>query len=266
MFKLVLVITLVIIGCKTQEYKPGWGIVGNPLAHYRPCNNSDKVSVAFESGLAPGEENQYTMFVAENLPKNTRARLKFDSEASLTLGYFDDLILGSKASASVSLNTPDQSCGRRKVDFTKLIVNGQPTKPGDWPWHVALYRLNGAILGKYNLIGGDISAQERESEAVFNDYIQPACLWDENTYKRLPSGKIFGTMLTSQKFCAGYTNGTSACNGDSGGGFVVFVPDTSGDAADNATGAWHLRGVVSTSAARRDAPICDPNTYVLFTD
>lgn len=85
MLKLMVVFALMTIECKTQEQKTEWGIVGNPLAHYAPCNNSDKVYVAFESGLPPGEENQYTLFVSENVPKHTRARLKFDSEASLTL-------------------------------------------------------------------------------------------------------------------------------------------------------------------------------------
>lgn len=60
--------------------------------------------------------------------------------------------------------------------------------------------------------------------------------------------------------------GTSACNGDSGGGYHIFVPDTSGDSSANATGTWHVRGIVSTSVARQDAAICDPTHFVLFTD
>lgn len=424
--QLIIVLTVLDIRCNTEETKPKrtWAFVGNPLAQFRPCNGSDEVTIQFEGGRPPGEENQYYLNVFVEIPQQSKARLQFDSEAYVTLadpdkarittsgdtflitffksakslainvkgpasgsipyikslvinteefcenpetGYLDSLIIGAQPSASVSLTVPDGTCGRRKVDHTELIVTGLPTKPGDWPWHVALYRFSGGslnyicggtlisktlvltaahcvtfrgapvlaetinvVLGKYNLVGGDTLSEERQvheivvhenfeyrvlnndiallklkSEAVYNDYIQPACLWHKNAYKKLPPGQVFGTvvgwgfdqtdtlssqlqqakmpkvsestclksnpvffakMLNSQKFCAGYQNGTSACNGDSGGGFVVFVPDTPGNAAANATGAWHVRGIVSTSVSRQDAPICDPTHFVIFTD
>lgn len=59
--------------------------------------------------------------------------------------------------------------------------------------------------------------------------------------------------------------GTSACNGDSGGGFHVFIPDVTGNDLANATGAWYVYGIVSLSVSRRDMPVCDPNQYVVFT-
>nr|XP_032515194.1 vitamin K-dependent protein C-like [Danaus plexippus plexippus] len=51
---------------------------------------------------------------------------------------------------------PDQLCGRRKIDrkYTELIVNGSPTKYGDWPWHAAIYRYRKASL-KY-ICGGTL--------------------------------------------------------------------------------------------------------------
>ncbi|XP_049881046.1 chymotrypsin-C-like [Pectinophora gossypiella] len=281
-----------------------------------------------------------------------------------TTGFLDYLISGYQDTAEVHLTVPDASCGRRKIQYTELITNGLETKPGDWPWHVALYRLENAdikyicggtlmsktfvitaahcttirgspvlpetlsvVLGKYNLIGGDISRQEKEvhevivheeftaknldndisllklkTEVQFNDYIQPACLWFGDLQKKLPKGDIYGTVvgwgfdhtdrlssqlrqatmpkvsestciksnpvffgkvLNNRKFCAGTLNGTSACNGDSGGGFTVFVPDST---SSNTDGAWYIRGIVSLSLSRKDIALCDPSSYVVFTD
>ncbi|XP_071566010.1 uncharacterized protein [Temnothorax nylanderi] len=62
----------------------------------------------------------------------------------------------------------------------------------------------------------------------------------------------FRGYLTSDKFCAGHLNGSSVCDGDSGGG-LCFEKD----------GIWYLRGVVSVSPENRGS--CDYNSYVGFT-
>nr|XP_026492030.1 chymotrypsin-C-like [Vanessa tameamea] len=258
------------------------------------------------------------------------------------------------------------NCGRRKIEHTELIVSAAPTKPGDWPWHVALYKLDrssikyicggtlisehfvltaahcassrgvkllpevlSVVLGKFNLIGGDVETQEREvhqiilhdkfdyrhldhdialiklkTEAVFTDYVQPACLWYDKAIEKLPTNEVLGTIvgwgfdineslshqlnqasmpivsentciksnplfyatvLNENKFCAGYRNGTSACNGDSGSAFQVFVPDVAKD-KNKTIGAWFVRGIVSLTVSRTDVAICDPEYYVVFTD
>ncbi|XP_045455000.1 chymotrypsin-like elastase family member 2A [Melitaea cinxia] len=404
----------------------GWAFVGNPLLHAYPCNGSTDISVSFEPGLPPEEENQYLVYISKKFPSYSVIKMQFDAETSVTLtsnsfariyvdkseansfeikffkasdhidftvkglvqgtvpyftrlninskeyckkpnvGFLDSYISGYKDHAESPVDAPATNCGRRKVGHTELIVSGAPTKPGDFPWHAALYKLDrstikyicggtlisknvvltaghcsssrgiafspevlSVVLGKYNLIGGDVAIQEREvhriilhenfdyrhldndiallklkTEAIFTDYVQPACLWYDRASEKLSTKKIFGTVvgwgfdntdtlspqlnqatipivsestcikskplfystiLTNKKFCAGYRNGTSACNGDSGGAFQVFIPDKDKDSTKT-NGAWFVRGIVSLTVARTDVPICDPEHYVVFTD
>lgn len=74
-------------------------------------------------------------------------------------------------------------------------------------------------------------------------------------------------MRYNNIFCnlLSYT-GTSACNGDSGSAFQVFLPDQAKDDNPDAPGAWYVRGIVSVTVAREDAAICNPEKYVVFTD
>ncbi|CAH2098460.1 unnamed protein product [Euphydryas editha] len=404
----------------------GWTFIGNPVLAAHPCNGSTDISVSFEPGLPPEEENSYSVYINKKFPSYSIIKMKFDAETSVTLfdksfariyadtsesnsfeirffkasdsisftvkglvlgtvpyfkslkinnkeycqkpntGFLDSFISGYKDHAETPINAPATNCGRRKIDYTELIVGGAPTKPGDFPWHAALYKLDrsvikyicggtlisknavltaahcassrgvaflpevlSVVLGKFHLTGGDVAIQEREvhqiilhdhfdnrhldndiallklkTEAIFTDYVQPACLWYDKANEKLPTKQILGTVvgwgfdntdslspqlnqatipivsestcikskplfyatiLTNKKFCAGYRNGTSACNGDSGGAFQVFVPDKAKDTSKT-NGAWFVRGIVSLTVARTDVPICDPEHYVVFTD
>ncbi|XP_023937084.2 trypsin-1 isoform X2 [Bicyclus anynana] len=144
-------------------------------------------------------------------------------------------------------------------------------------------------LGKYTLVARDVALQEKEvyevilhdgfdyrtldndiallklsSEAIFNNYVQPACIWFNGLYDHIGAYDIKGTVvgwgfdntdslssqlksavmplvteitcirfdpifysnvLNGKRFCAGTQNGTAACNGDSGGAFAIFVQD-----------------------------------------
>lgn len=249
-------------------------------------------------------------------------------------------------------------CGRRKIDHEGLITNGYDTKPGDFPWHVAIfhrrnraslsYKCGGTIinpttiltaghcvfdasgrqiladrvvvqLGRYQLYTPEATTQEFQVYQIklhpqysqsllendlaifklansisFTTHIQPICLWDrrqqnirhverkrgtvmgwgyteedevsdvlkEATMPVVPfadclqsNRDFFGAFLTNKNFCAGYRNGTSVCNGDSGGG-MIFEENK----------LWYIRGVVSLSMKRDTKDLCNTAHYVIFTD
>lgn len=69
--------------------------------------------------------------------------------------------------------------------------------------------------------------------------------------------KDFRKYITFTTFCAGWANGTSVCNGDSGAGLIfpmVKRPDR-----------WCLQGIVSLSPRRPSTAFCDPHQYSIFT-
>ncbi|XP_043485870.1 coagulation factor X-like [Polistes fuscatus] len=75
--------------------------------------------------------------------------------------------------------------------------------------------------------------------------------------KDINNSATFEQYITSDKFCAGYTNGTSVCDGDSGGGLVFQAEDL-----------WFLRGIVSIGTRLRleaGNVYCDTRSYSLYT-
>lgn len=149
----------------------------------------------------------------------------------------------------------------------------------------------------------DIALVKLKNEVTFTKFIQPACLWYKNADKKLPSGPIMGTIigwginenenvsiklnqvqfpmvpddiciqnkpdyflqvLNGLRFCAGNLEVAVACNGDSGGGFHVFIPDDIGD--NSTTGVWHVRGIISMSVPHRNGYLCSTDHYTVFTD
>ncbi|XP_029714839.1 vitamin K-dependent protein C-like [Aedes albopictus] len=67
---------------------------------------------------------------------------------------------------------------------------------------------------------------------------------------------LFGSLIYPGMFCAGSRDGTSVCNGDSGGGMYF-----------NNGRRWILRGITSFSDAREDGSNkCDVNNYAGFVN
>ncbi|XP_011057475.1 PREDICTED: limulus clotting factor C-like isoform X2 [Acromyrmex echinatior] len=101
---------------------------------------------------------------------------------------------------------------------------------------------SGKVVGWGKDIKGESTKSLQEIDMPFVPYDQ--CL------SVVPQD--FRGYLTSDKFCAGHLNGSSVCDGDSGGG-LCFEKD----------GIWYLRGIVSVSPENKGT--CDYNSYVGFT-
>lgn len=140
----------------------------------------------------------------------------------------------------------------------------------------------------------DLAILELREPVDYSDWVRPACLWPESeidlqniigkkgsvvgwgfddrgiateelTMVEMPVvdqetclrsyNEFFVRFTSSYTYCAGYRDGTSVCNGDSGGGMVF-----------QSNGIWYLRGLVSLSVARQNEYRCDPSHYVIFTD
>nr|XP_032526023.1 modular serine protease-like [Danaus plexippus plexippus] len=76
----------------------------------------------------------------------------------------------------------------------------------------------------------------------------------EDCYAMSPP--TFRAYITSDKICAGYTNGTTLCQGDSGGGLAFPAYELN-------TQRYYLRGIVST--APRNDDLCNAHTLTTFT-
>ncbi|XP_049879106.1 serine protease gd-like isoform X2 [Pectinophora gossypiella] len=140
----------------------------------------------------------------------------------------------------------------------------------------------------------DVGILTLREPVTYTDFVRPACLWPENqidlsnvigkkgsvvgwgfddtgvateelTLVEMPVvdqetcirsySEFFARFTSEYTYCAGYRDGTSVCNGDSGGGMVFNLQNT-----------WYLRGLVSLSVARQNEYRCDPTHYVVFTD
>ncbi|KAJ6650056.1 Limulus clotting factor C, partial [Pseudolycoriella hygida] len=142
----------------------------------------------------------------------------------------------------------------------------------------------------------DIAIVRLATKVTFSSYVHPICLWNPNKQSLsevigkqgtvvgfgitetnkisytlqhavmpvvslttcLDSNRDFyGSFLSDYSFCAGFRNGTTACNGDSGGGFTF-----------QEHGVYRIRGIVSLTQVRSTEHnrLCKVDEYVVFTD
>ncbi|KAL9692887.1 hypothetical protein quinque_012172 [Culex quinquefasciatus] len=135
----------------------------------------------------------------------------------------------------------------------------------------------------------DVALLELMTEVRLTSYIQPACVnqvvdlsdkvgtvvgWGVTEHDELSpvlkesqmpvidtriciesNRAVFGQALDSSVFCAGFTNGTTVCNGDSGGGLFFQRSDV-----------WYVGGIVSFTEQRKGSQLCQTTGYAGFTD
>lgn len=139
----------------------------------------------------------------------------------------------------------------------------------------------------------DIALLFLRTVVEFSDYVQPICLWELQKHgrgedlvgvvsgwglteydvlaDRLKSARmpmvgyleclesdrdLFSQVIFEGMFCAGLTNRTNVCNGDSGGAFAV-----------NVNGTWIARGIISfTGLKDSSVTLCNPESLAGFVN
>lgn len=139
----------------------------------------------------------------------------------------------------------------------------------------------------------DIAVLVLERAVTFSEFIKPVCLWQEETDETKVFGKTgvivgwgkdesghlvtkapkrasvpivshlecirssetFLRITSERTLCGGAKNDAGPCNGDSGGGLILFE-----------NGVWQLRGIISVALADPVTGMCNLKQYVVFTD
>lgn len=73
----------------------------------------------------------------------------------------------------------------------------------------------------------------------------------------LRSNADFVQITSNRTFCGGSRDGSGPCNGDSGGGLVMW---------DTQARRYYLRGIVSLSLFDRELGACDLSQFIVYTD
>ncbi|XP_034236705.1 proclotting enzyme-like [Thrips palmi] len=137
-----------------------------------------------------------------------------------------------------------------------LLVLADPVEPTRHIRPVCLWESAGAdtdsLVGKIGAVPG---WGKDDSGAISNE-IRVANMPVVSQETCLRSNVFYLSFTSNTTFCAGFRNGTSVCNGDSGGGLFVKEPD----------GRWRIRGIVSVSMFSVNEQSCDSYNYAVFTD
>lgn len=149
------------------------------------------------------------------------------------------------------------------------------------------------MTGPTESYDADIAVLVLERAVTFSEFIKPVCLWigdtDETTVfgktgvivgwgkdetghlvttaprrasvpivshlECIRSSETFLKIISERTLCGGAKNNQGPCNGDSGGGLILFED-----------GVWQLRGIISVALADPVTGMCNLKQYVVFTD
>ncbi|KAM0727255.1 Modular serine protease [Formica fusca] len=136
----------------------------------------------------------------------------------------------------------------------EAVIINSVVKPVCIPWHSDATLIEYQETGKFGLVAG-MGLTENDTFSPVLRVTTMKIISDDEC--RQNQNRDFWKYLTYTSFCAGWTNGTGVCNGDSGGGLVLLQTLNSS--------IWEVHGVVSVSPRRLGTSICNPNFYTVFT-
>ncbi|XP_070160255.1 modular serine protease-like [Polyergus mexicanus] len=136
----------------------------------------------------------------------------------------------------------------------EAVIISSVVKPVCIPWHSDATLIEYQETGRFGLVAG-MGLTENDTFSPVLRITTMKIISDDECHQN--QNKDFWKYLTFTSFCAGWTNGTGVCNGDSGGGLVLLQTLNSN--------IWEVHGVVSVSPRRLGTSICNPNFYTVFT-
>ncbi|XP_065335987.1 transmembrane protease serine 9-like [Cloeon dipterum] len=191
------------------------------------------------------------------------------SDFDVTIGVYDRK---SSYSPKIQINTPSRlishpnyTSGQFHYDIGLMIFDEEQFNITEhvrpiclWNEDASLERVseNQAVVIGFGITDSNKTLPETLQEAKLQIRSHKVCY--------LSNRRFFQKYLKpGDNFCAGYTNGTTACHGDSGGSLSL-----------EKNGRWFIRGIVSFGMSKKSAnasggaqeTVCNPNSYSLFTD
>ncbi|CRK97474.1 CLUMA_CG010863, isoform A [Clunio marinus] len=138
------------------------------------------------------------------------------------------------------------------VELNETVTLNYEIHPAciDWELDDITSHLTRNQLG--TIVGMGVTENDTNSEVIRMTLLPIVA--NEDCIKLQP--RDFQKFVTFTTFCAGWGNGTSLCNGDSGGGLMFLSRDLK---------TWKVQGIVSLSPRRQSTFFCDPYKFTVFT-